>query len=92
MKTLTEFVVRTADLVEAEGRLLRGVAVRVALGVAVIMVAAIAAAAGVALLLGSLYLATDEKIGHAASAALTGAVALCTGVVAAWMGRRMANQ
>lgn len=51
MRSITEILVRTADLAEAEGRVLRAMTVRVALGVSVIVVAGAAMGGGLALLL-----------------------------------------
>ncbi len=88
MKTLTELIVRVADLAEAEGRTLRAMTVRLALGIAMIIVAAGAAVAGIGLLLGAVYLVTAGWAGAAAGAATAGGLALGIGGLMAWLGRR----
>jgi hypothetical protein len=89
VQTLTELIVRVADLAEAEGRVLRVMMARLTLGVAMIVVAAGAAAAGVGLILGAVYLVTADWAGPAAGAAVAGVVALGIGGFLAWLGRRM---
>lgn len=89
MHSVTEMIVRIADLAEAEGRTLRAMAVRVALGVSIIIVAAGAVLAGVALILSAVFIMTADRTGPAAGAALTGLLALCIGGVLIWLGRRM---
>ncbi|MFO0827324.1 MAG: hypothetical protein U0572_04170 [Phycisphaerales bacterium] len=87
---MTEFIVRVADLAEAEGRLLRATTVRVAGGVALIVLASILFAAGAGLLLASLYVVVAHAGGAALGAATTGLVAVLLGGVVTWLGRRMA--
>jgi uncharacterized membrane protein len=89
MQSMTELIVRIADLCEAEGRVLRAMTVRLALGVVVILVAAAAVAAGVGLLLVAVYIAIEAQTGAAPAAVATGVLALCIGGVLAWLGRRI---
>lgn len=91
MRSITELIVGVADLAEAEGRVLRAMTVRVASGLALIIVAAAAFTAGVALLLGAIYIATAGHAGAPVAAAVTGAVALLLGGILAWLGRRMGS-
>lgn len=89
MQTITEFIVRVADLAEAEGRLLRSTSIRLAFALGIILVATGVIVAGVVLLLGAVYLAAAAWLGPAAGAALTGALALVTGGLLAWLGHRI---
>lgn len=91
MQTITELIVRVADLVEAEGRILRATSVRLALGMGIIIVAAGAIMAGVALVLGAVYIVTADRAGPAAGASVTGVLALGIGGLLAWLGRRMGS-
>lgn len=88
---MTELIVRIAELCEAEGRVLRAMTVRLALGVAIILVAAAAMAAGVGLLLGAVFIAIQSQAGAATAALVTGILALGTGGALAWLGRRIAT-
>lgn len=89
MQTIIELIVRIADLAEAEGRVLRTMTVRLALGIAMIIVAAGAAIAGVGLILGAVYIVTAHWAGPALGAATAGVLALAIGGLLAWLGRRM---
>lgn len=89
MRSITEILVRTADLAEAEGRVLRAMTIRVALGVSVIVVATAAMGGGLALLLASLYIFVADRAGSAPGALVAGVVALAIGGTLAWVGRRI---
>jgi hypothetical protein len=89
VRSITELLVRTADLAEAEGRLFRAATIRVAGAVTVIGVAGAAIAAGVILVLAALFIVTADRGGPALAALVTGAVALGLGGALAWLGRRM---
>lgn len=91
MPDVPELIVRAADLAEAEGRALRAITVRMALGLAVMLVACGALLGGTALLLAALYIATAERAGPAAGALVTGLVALAIGGTLAWLGHRLAK-
>jgi len=86
---MTELIVRIAELCEAEGRVFRAMTIRVALAVTIILVAAAALAAGVALLLGAVYITIQEQAGAAIAALATGVLALGIGGTLAWLGRRI---
>lgn len=89
MQMLTELIVRIADLVEAEGKVLRSRVVGVVFGACLMIVAACAVIAGLVLELGAVYILISDRAGPAAAAAATGLVALTTGGILAWLGRRM---
>lgn len=89
MRQVTELVVRVADLVEAEGRILRVAAVRLAFGFGAIALAVGAIGGGITLLLGALYTVTADRAGVSVSALLTGAVAILIGGGLAWLGYRI---
>lgn len=91
MHSMTQLIVRIAELCEAEGRVLRAMTVRVALGIALILVAAAAVLAGLTLVLGALYIAVQAQAGAAIGALVTGTLALGIGGALAWLGRRIAN-
>ena len=91
METITKLIVRIADLVEAEGRELRAVVMRSAMGIGVLLIAAAVVIAGLFLVFGSVYIYTAEHAGRAAAAALTGVLALATGGGLAWLGRRIGS-
>jgi hypothetical protein len=88
---MTELVVRVADLCEAEGRVLRATTLRVALGIAIILIAAGALIGGVALVLAALYMSVAAPAGNAIAAVVTGMAALATGGMLIWLGRRIGN-
>jgi len=82
-------LVRVADLIEAEGRSLRGGAFRLSCGVAMIVVATASIIAGLALGLWGMYLAIAAQAGPPVGAALVGAVALIAGGLVAWAAHRL---
>lgn len=88
---LSEFIVRLADLVEAEGRSLRHSTVRVALAIGLVVVATGAASVGLGLLVTAVYLAIANQIGPAPGAAIAGTVSLAAGGVLVWLVRKMAR-
>ena len=90
LESITELVVRIADLAEAEGRLLREKVIRSATGIGLIIVAVGAVIAGLCLIFAAIYIFTAERAGSAAAAALTGVLAIGTGGLLAWLGRKMA--
>lgn len=91
METLTKLIVRVADLAEAEGRVLRAMVMRSAMGIGSLLVAAAAVVAGVTLLLCSVYICTSESAGRAAAAAVTGILALAIGGGFVWLGHRIGS-
>jgi len=88
---LSEFIVRLADLVEAEGRSLRHSTIRLALAIALVVVATGAACVGLGLLVMAVYIVIADQIGPAPGAAIAGAVSLAAGGVLVWLGRKMAQ-
>jgi len=89
VQSITELIVRIADLLEAEGRVLRAVTIRLAQGLGIFIIAAGMVTAGMTLVLGAVYIATAERAGAAAGAALAGTLALLMGGFLIWLGRRM---
>jgi hypothetical protein len=89
--SVTQLIVHVADLCEAEGRVLRAMAVRLALGVAILFVAILLATGGVTLLLAAIYIAIQGSAGAAVAALVTGAIALGIGGTLVWLGRRIAT-
>lgn len=84
MRMLTDFIVRVADLAEAEGRSLRAGARSLAL-----MIALVAGGVGLALIgacsaLGGLWLLLADALGFAGASLLVGGVAALIGGGVAW--------
>ena len=90
MRALTELMVRLTDLAEAEGRLLRSSAMRLALGVSTLALAAVVAGGGLLFLLGSAYIVTSFLWGRSAGAAVTGGIALLAAGALSWLAHRLA--
>lgn len=91
METITKLIVRIADLAEAEGRVLRAMVMRSAMGIGILLVAAAVVIAGLCLLLGSVFIFTSENAGRPAAAAVTGILALAIGGGLAWLGQRIGS-
>lgn len=91
MRTLTELIVRVADLAEAEGRTLRAATARLALGIGFMAIAVGVIIAGLVLVLGAVYIITADRAGPAAGAAVAGVLALAAGGLLAWLGHRMGS-
>ena len=80
VKSLARFIVRVADLVEAEGRSLREATVQVGLAVAASLGAAAVGVAGIGLLVWGLYAALEGAAGPIGAAIMCGVVLLaCAG-------------
>lgn len=75
-QNISELVVRTADLVEAEGRALRHHTLRLCMAVALVVVAAALLLGSLIALLWALHIALGSQIGSAWSWAIIGAVGL----------------
>ncbi len=99
MKRWTELIVRTAELVEAEGRALRGAVHQEAraarewigrLGVGATMLTAgvLLILTGAGLVLAGVFLWLESAVGTAGAAALSGALAVGSGASLLWMFRR----
>ncbi len=91
MQKITELVVRIADLIEAEGRLLRTTTMRLATGIALLIIAACTAAVGLIFIIAAVFIAVAERAGTAAGAATTGLLALGLGGLLAWLARKTAR-
>lgn len=89
MHSVTELIVHVADLCEAEGRVLRAMVVRLALGVAIIIAATILITGGAALLLAAIFIAIQGLAGPAVAALVSGLITLGIGGIFIWLGRRM---
>lgn len=91
MQKITELVVRIADLLEAEGRLLRATTMRLATGIVLLIIAACTAAVGLIFIIAAVFIAVAERAGTAAGAATTGLLALGLGGLLAWLARKTAR-
>lgn len=93
MTTLSNFVVRCADLVEAEGRALKSNAAKVAVAMAAVIVGAVFALGGVALVIGSVYLALrDTAIGQAGAVLVCGILCLAATGGLLWTGLNLTRR
>lgn len=75
-RLIAEFIVRIADLAEAEGRLLRRAVARLGMGLSLIVVASALVLLGAGLLLAGAWIAIGQQIGPAWASAITGGMAL----------------
>lgn len=80
---------RVADLVEAEGRVLRHVVGRLGLGLVGVLGAGVLTLAGLGLLLAALYGVLEPVIDHAGAAAVTGAACLFLAAGVLWLVRTL---
>jgi hypothetical protein len=76
MHANSQLIVGVAELCEAEGRLLRRSVLRIAKGAALMLVAALGVAGGVALLASAAFLSIAERLGAPVAASLVGAAML----------------
>jgi Ni,Fe-hydrogenase I cytochrome b subunit len=76
VKVIGEMLVRAADLLEAEGRLLRHNVVRTAAIVGVVLAIVLMTLGGLALLAAALFVALSQAMGTAGAAAITGGLLL----------------
>lgn len=79
-KHVSEFVVRVADLLEAEGRVLRRVLGKLGLGLSISLVAAVVLLVACGLLLAGAWLGLAQPLGPAWASAITGLMALIIAV------------
>ncbi|MEC9372642.1 MAG: hypothetical protein VYC34_02315 [Planctomycetota bacterium] len=84
MQRITEIILKTADLVEAEGRLLRVQALRLGLLAAAGFGALLLALAGLAFALFALFTTLAESIGTAQAEAVCAAACLIVSGVTFW--------
>lgn len=88
LKVLSEFVVKVADLAEAEGRQLRAVVAAVGLGLALIIVAALIGVVGLGLLIFAVYKGFEASMGPAWAACVSGVIALAIAGLTGYFGWR----
>ena len=91
MHAITQIIASIADLLEAEGRLLRRSVLRVAKGAALLLVAAIGVSAGIALLASAAFLSIAEHLGAPTAASLVGAAVLVAALALAAFATRFAG-
>ncbi len=72
-KAAGEFVIKVAELVEAEGRQLRAISARFGVGLALVLMASLLAVAGSGLVLYALFAFLTPLVGAALAALITGA-------------------
>jgi hypothetical protein len=73
---LSELIVRVADLVEAEGRVLRGQVAKLSVGLALRLVGAMVLLVGLVLVMAALWIGVEQHAGAAWASLATGALAL----------------
>lgn len=88
LKTLSEFVVKVADLAEAEGRQLRAIVVSVGIGLAMVLAAALVMVLGLGLLVFAVFKGFEASIGTAWAACASGAIAMAIAGVVGFLGWR----
>lgn len=76
LKVLSEFVIRIADLAEAEGRQLRDSFSAIAAGAAMLTTAALVSVIGLGLLVYAMFEAMEDSMGPAPAALVTGLITL----------------
>lgn len=89
MKSVSELLVRAADLAEAEGRALRASVAKSATGLGLIATSTAALIAGVLFVLASVFIAVAERVGNSLAALVTGVVAFVIGGIFLWQGRKI---
>jgi hypothetical protein len=85
LKWLREFIVALANLLEAEGRALRAGAIRTAVGMAGVLVAALVLAGGLGLLVAALVAGLHTVMAIGWALAIAGAACVLAAGGAAWM-------
>jgi hypothetical protein len=91
-KHISELIVRVADLVEAEGRLLRKVVARMGLSLSLTMAAAALVLVGGVLLLAALWLAVAKPLGPALASVVSGIAALLLALGLLLIAARLNNE
>jgi hypothetical protein len=76
MRALSHFIVKVADLVEAEGRTLRASVARLVMASSVALAASVVLAAGVCVVAWAIFLALDRQLGTPGAAAIAGGTLL----------------
>jgi hypothetical protein len=88
VSAISKFIVRVADLVEAEGRVLRREVVTIGILLVTALGAAMTALGGAAMLVVALFLSLSPAAGPAWAATICGAVLLCAAGGLAWLVNR----
>ncbi len=88
MKHVSELLVKTANLAEAEGRELRRAVGRIGIGLSFSLVAALLLLAGSSMVLVAMWLGMNSSIGPTWSSAITGMVAVVLGLGALKLAER----
>jgi hypothetical protein len=90
-KGVTELVVRTADLLEAEGRALRYHSVRVGMALGLVLVAALLLLGSIVAVLGALHIVLHHTLGPAAAWGIIGAMGLALAGVLGFIAMKIAR-
>ena len=91
VETVTELAVRIADLVEAEGRQARHIAVRIGIALAGVVVAGVLALAALALVLAGVFGWLRGPLGDPGGLAVTGAITLAFAGGLVWAAMKLAK-
>jgi hypothetical protein len=88
MRHVSELLVKTANLAEAEGRELRRAVGRLGIGLSFSLVAALLLLAGSSMVLAAIWIGLNSSIGPAWSSAITGVLGVGLGVGALKLAER----
>lgn len=88
MRHVSELLVKTANLAEAEGRELRRAVGRLGIGLSFSLVAALLLLAGSSMVLVAIWIALNSSIGPAWSSSITGVLAVGLGIGALKLAER----
>lgn len=91
VETVTELAVRIADLVEAEGRQARHIAVRVGIALAAVVVSGVLALAALALVLAGIFGWLRGPLGDAGGLFVTGVITLLAAGGLVWAAMKLAR-
>lgn len=91
MKPVSRFIVKLADLAEAEGRALRAGAVHVGFAIALAVGGAVLGVIGIAAIAWAIFAALAAGMGAPGAAAVCGVVLLAAAGVLLWTVRKMAR-
>jgi len=91
MEAIARVVVSAAELLEAEGRMLKRQVMRLGVAVGFGVIAVVLALAGAGFLLTALFLALARPLGNVGAAAVFGAVALALAAAAVFGARRLSK-
>jgi hypothetical protein len=89
LKTLAKFIVRVADLLEAEGRALRESSVIVGIAIALTLTAALVGVGGVGLVAWGLFLALSEATNTIGAAFICGVALILSAGGLVWIAIRL---